>query len=270
MKHTTRLIVSMALVALLTGCALKPPAVRNDAAALRPAQQPAAAKVLLVTGEYAPYTSEKLPDKGRFVLIVAAVLQEADIEYEIRFYPWARCQEMVRTGQAWASFPYGYSATTARTYLLSEPILSARHKYFYLKTNQAIAANEDELQELAAFKDHVFGGANGYWYGSRTDLAALELTKIQWADDIYGLVRMLHSRRIDVFIEDDLVGWEVINRLYQAQQDQFATLERDAKLMDYFLIVSKQYPRSEELLTKFNDALRRLEENGTLQRLKSR
>ncbi len=227
--------------------------------------QPASSKkVLLVTGEYAPYTSAKLSDHGFFTAIIETVLREMGLEYEIRFYPWARCEEMVLSGQAWAAFPYGMSEKTAPSYLISSAVYSSRHKFFYLKTNGKFGDKTQNFRDIADFKEYVVGGANGYWYGTKEDLKHQGFLRVVWADDIYGLVRMLYSKRIDVFIEDELVGWEVIKRIYPGEEDKFATLTSDARSSQYNLIVSKTYPKSEELLEQFNAALDRIKKRGAL------
>lgn len=210
-----------ALAALLLGCLLLCSGCFADRPAVSEPQKTSGSaptagadnKIVLVTGEYAPYTSERLADHGFFHQIVAAVFKEMGQDCEIRFYPWARGEEMVRTGQAWAAFPYGASGKTAQNYLTSEPILSSRHKIFYLKANEQMRVKLDNFNDIADFKDYIVGGANGYWYGTQADLTRRGLVQVEWADDIYGLVRMLYSTRIDLFIEDELVGWDVIGFL---------------------------------------------------------
>lgn len=230
----------------------------------RSLQAQSSPKLLLVTGEYAPYTSARLSGHGFFTEIVEAALKEMGVEYEIKFYPWARCEEMVLSGQAWAAFPYGMNEKIAQSYLISSPVYPSRHTFFYLKNNVRIDDNTLKFADIADFKDYVIGGANGYWYGTKEDLINKGILRIVWADDIYGLVRMLYNKRIDVFIEDELVGWEVIKKIYPGEEDQFVTLPRAAKTSQYNLIISPKYPKSEELLEQFNAAVGRLKKREEL------
>ncbi|MBP2636701.1 MAG: uncharacterized protein H6Q72_2608 [Firmicutes bacterium] len=230
----------------------------------RTAQPEASKKLLLVTGEYAPYTSARLSGHGVFTEIVEAALKEMGVEYEIRFYPWARCEEMVLSGQAWAAFPYGMSEKIAQNYLVSSAVYPSRHTFFYLRDNDKFDAKTQNFTDIADFKDYVVGGANGYWYGTKEGLINKGILRVVWADDIYGLVRMLYNKRIDVFIEDELVGWEVIKKIYPGEEDKFATLHHAAKTSQYNLIISSTYPKSEELLDQFNAALSRMKKRGEL------
>lgn len=230
-----------------------------------PVLQPlSSTKILLVTGEYAPYTSTKLPSNGFFTHIVSTVFQEMKLEYEIRFFPWARCEEMVRNGEAWASFPYGSTEKRVLTFFSSAPIYSARHKFFVLKSNSRLGEEVRSFRNIGDFGKYTMGGTNGYWYGSRDDLKKKGVQNVEWADDVDGLVRMAYNQRIDVFIEDELVGWDAIRRIYPGNAHEFSTLRNDALPMEYALIVSKTYPRSAEILERFNLALSNIKERKVL------
>lgn len=212
-------------------------------------------KILIVTGEYIPYVGEKLEDGGFLSELIGQTLDRCDFEYEIEFYPWARCKEMLQKGEAWASYPFGHSEDNDDGYLFSDTIYQTKHLVYYWKDNDKLTADFYGYESLKDFKDYVFGGAYGYWYGNRNDLAALGISS-EWAKDTDALVKMLRSGRIDFFIEDELVSTEVINRLFPDETEQFATLPAVAKLQDYYLMVSKEYPSSEKYLEQFNQALK--------------
>ncbi|MHB8131047.1 MAG: substrate-binding periplasmic protein [Mobilitalea sp.] len=217
-------------------------------------------KVLIVTGEYVPYVGETLENRGFITELIEAALDQCDIEYEIKFYPWARCSEMVQSGEAWASFPYGHSESNDQAYLFSDIIYHTTHKFYYLKENEKITKEVYEFNSIGNFTNYIFGGANGYWYGSQEDFRTLGV-KAEWANDTDALLKMLNSKRIDFFIEDELVCDEVIHRLFPEVEDKFETLPQDAKVQDYYLIVSKKYPRSQELLVQFNRSLKEINDN---------
>ncbi|BCJ99059.1 substrate-binding periplasmic protein [Anaerocolumna chitinilytica] len=209
-------------------------------------------KVLIVTGEYPPYVGEKLNNQGFLTEMIENTLKNCDFDYEIKFYPWARCREMVKKGLAWASYPYGDTKINRETYLLSNMIYSTEHRYYYRKDNKKFAGSAKNFDSLDDFTDFVFGGANAYWYGNRRDILNLGV-KAEWAEDSDALLKMLYTRRIDFMIEDELVCKDAIHRLFPEDVNAFATLETEAKQVDYYMLASKYYPDSEKLLKEFNE-----------------
>ncbi|WP_069998580.1 substrate-binding periplasmic protein [Cellulosilyticum sp. I15G10I2] len=223
-------------------------------------------KILIVTGEYLPYVTQTQDNNGFFAELIKEVLDHSDIEYEIKFYPWARCAEMVQSGEAWASFPYGRSESNRLTYLFSDPIYTTKHKFYYLVNNEKLTDKFKSYSKISDFSNYIFGGTNSYWYGNKNDITALGI-KSEWASDTDALLKMLHSGRIDFFIEDELVCSEAIKRLFVSHEKDFAALPRVAKIHDYFLIASKKYPNSQELLNTFNHSLQTLKEDGRLEQI---
>ncbi len=220
-------------------------------------------KILIVTGEYAPYTTELDENRGFLTELMESVLNESGIDYEIKFYPWKRCMEMVDNGEAWASFPYGYTCEYAQNYDYSTTIIKSKHKFYYINSNSNIGNEVMDFSRISDFTQYTFGGANGYWYGSRSDFEQ-DNVKVEWANDTDALIKMLHSGRIDFFIEDELVCDEAIKRLFPDDIDDFSKLPKDAIIQEYFLLISKNYNNTNELKEQFNRAFMKLESNGDL------
>jgi ABC-type amino acid transport substrate-binding protein len=174
---------------------------------------------------------------------------------------------MVLSGEAWATFPYGYSVEMGRSYDFSDPIFTSRHKFYFLKSNEKLREEAMDFSRISEFPNSfTFGGANGYWYGNQAEVEKSGL-KTEWANDTDALIKMLRSERIDFFIEDDLVCDEAIQRLFPKEIDKFAKLPNEAKIQDYYLIVSKDYRSTNELTEKFNEALYILRENGQINKI---
>lgn len=229
-------------------------------------EQPAAEEIIIVTGEYAPYTSQHAAGYGAFTQIVSAALNESGLKYKIEFYPWARASEMVENGEAWASFPYGFTAELAHVHNYSDPIIQSPHRFYYLKSNEKLAQEGIDFSKISDFSSYTFGGANDYWYG---DKAAIENSgvKAEWASDTDALLKMLHAGRIDFMIEDQWVADEAIARLFPDAISDFMTLPNPAAQQDYYLIIAKEYPNTQLYREKFNAALQVLKNNGTIDRI---
>ncbi len=242
---------------LFTGCQHTDKPLKTEESVLSSSEASTSAgdgRILIVTGEYPPYVSEELKNQGFLAEIIENTLKNCDFDYEIKFYPWARCREMVKKGLAWASFPYSDSETNKETYLFSDKIYSAEHRFYYRADNKKFLQNTQQFDSISDFTGFVFGGANGYWYGSRKDIMKLGV-KAEWAKDTDALLKMLYAGRIDFMIEDEMVCEDAIHRLFPEDADAFATLGTEAKQMDYYLLASKNYPNSGKLLEQFNEEL---------------
>ncbi|MCF8018453.1 conserved protein of unknown function [Petrocella atlantisensis] len=223
-------------------------------------------KVLIVTGEYLPYTSSDKNNPGFLDATVIEVLNRSGIDYEVRYYPWERCREMLRNGEAWASYPYGFSEDNLNDFNFSVPIFSSQHLYYYRENQDIFKDSSKIFEDLQDFKGLTFGGTNGYWYGSPSDIKAMGIN-VEWADDTEALVKMLYARRIDFFIEDKYVAEHIIQRLYKDDQKVFQTLNVSARNHDYYMILSKTYPDTDQLKKSFNEAYKSIFYDGTYQRI---
>lgn len=223
-------------------------------------------QLLLVTGEYQPYTSQELEGYGFFTEIVEAVLTDAGIDYRIEFYPWERGLEMVQNSQAFATFPYDESKNRNDAFYAINGIVSYRQGFYYLASNEKLRQQGSDFTSLSDFSGYTFGGANGYWYGSKEEVEALGLT-VEWANDTEALLKMLYAGRIDFMIEDERVADTLIRGLFPEDAEAFAKLSNAALSQDYHLLASKSYPDSAAYCEKFNASLAKLKENGEIDRI---
>jgi len=211
--------------------------------------------ITLVTGEFPPYTSEALEDRGFSTEIISAVFQEMGKEVEYTFYPWRRCEELVQKGKAWATFPYTHTEEREKVYLFSDNISDSITHFFYYKENKAYTYNT--LEDL---KDYKVGGLQGYFYEPWFEEAGLEVT---YTYDHMSIIRQLINGRIELAPLNVVVGWHTIKTQFPDEAQNFDYLEKPLLVGKTHVIASKQYPGSAELLEEFNAALQRIKENGT-------
>ena len=223
-------------------------------------------KVLIVTSDYLPYTTSDQHQPGFLDEIVLEALNRSGIDYEIRYYPWERCREMLRNGEAWASYPYGFSEENMKDFNFSVPIFSTQHLYYYRENQDIFKDTSRVFKHLKDFKGLTFGGTNGYWYGDPSTIKAMGIN-VEWAGDTEALVKMLYARRIDFFIEDKYVAENIIQRLYKDEQEVFQTLNHSAREHDYYMILSKSYPKTDQLKKSFNEAYKSIFYDGAYQRI---
>ena len=66
----------------------------------------AATEVVFVTGEWEPFSSKSLPNKGIATELITIICKEAGINPTFNFVPWPRAEVAIEEGTAFAAFPY--------------------------------------------------------------------------------------------------------------------------------------------------------------------
>ncbi len=216
----------------------------------------AAQKVVLVTGEWAPYTSEKMAGGGFFTEIVSAVFKEAGIEVEYKYYPWLRCESEVKSGTAFAAFPYKETSERKQVFDFSDGIFASKGKFFYLKNKVTHEIKWEKYEDLKVFK---IGGTLGYWYMKDFEKAGL---KPDYANDDTASIKKLQAGRVDIVPADELVGWVVIKKEFPSEAGNFATAKKPLNVDNLSLMISKSYPDSAAIKVKVNAALKKIKEKG--------
>ncbi|MGE5583822.1 MAG: substrate-binding periplasmic protein [Bacillota bacterium] len=225
---------------------------------------PNAAKVVLVTGEWEPYTTEKAEGKGYFTEIVTAVFKEMGLEPQYVFYPWERCEKSVQKGEAWAAFPYAYTPERAKLYEYTDTVAYAYTKFFYYKKN--FDGDKIKFNKLEDLKQYRIGGVTGFFYKEAFEKAGLN---VDWSTKEEDTIHKLVKDRVDLMPYGELVGWEIIKKNYPNEIKNFGVLSKPINEGngDLKLIVSKTYPNFRQLLEKFNNALKAIRGNGVYQQI---
>lgn len=219
-------------------------------------------KVILVIGEWEPFTSENLEGYGFFTEIVTAAFEQAGVPIEYRFYPWKRCEEMVHNGEAWGTFPYAYTEERTAIYNYSDKVFPDSTVMFYRKDNSKIDLNAIDVARLETLKPYTIGGITGYSYEKPFNDAGL---MVDWASGEEDGIHKLAKGRIDFYPQNDAAGWALLRKLYPDEINNFAILEKPLFQNDFYIISSKQYPDGDKILQSFNKGLNEIKENGRMQ-----
>jgi len=217
---------------------------------------PVIQEVILTTGEWSPYTSESLPEQGAFTELVSVVLAEMGVTPKYLFYPWKRAEEEVRSGTAFAAFPYVATDERRAEFDFSEALLVSTGKFFYSRKFHPDPITYEKLEELQAYR---IGGVLGYWYEPVFKAAGLRTDYVK--SDEQNLEK-LQTGRIDLAPTDELLGWTILKQKYPTEITQFATVEKPLNESALRLMVSRTYPEAQAMLEKFNAALQTLKTNG--------
>lgn len=242
MLSTVRWFVLAAAAVLLTAGAVK------------------AQSVEILTGEWAPFVSQDLPDYGFTAEIVTAAFEAAGITPEYRFEKWSRISSLIKNGEAFAAFPYLKTPEREEFALFSQRFADSRNVFFYNKKR----LKNFEYNSLEQIKNMRVGGLRGYFYVETFKDAGIELDYTRFPE--LSFKKLLHGR-IDLFPSNELVGWELIKKQFPDQVDSFAATKSSFSESGLFLMVSKTFPDSKKLLETFNKGLASIMENGEYEKI---
>lgn len=220
----------------------------------------------LATGEWPPYTSTQMEGYGIVTEITTAVVIEMGMTPDYKFVPWKRAEHMVKNGDAFAAFPYAITPARIKNFSFSDRVLiNPNGRFFYRKARFDIPKDAKQLSDLKSYK---FGSLAGEASIATLEEAGIRLELV--SKDSQNIMR-LHAGRVDLILMDELLGWYLIRKLYPNEQHLFTTLDITFEEMinqsgnpnwDSYLMVSPEYPNAKALTKRFNNALKRIKENG--------
>lgn len=215
-------------------------------------------------GEWEPFTGKYMKNGGLITAIVSEACRNSGINSKFKFYPWKRAEFSVERGESFATFPYQETNERKEMYLFSETIYTSSMAILYLKKR----TSSIDLKHIR--KEDFRNIRAGIIYG--TDAVKHELEKlgavVEEVQDVSQNFKKLEENRIDIIIDDVLVIKYSIAKLYGSDTLKFEFSDKSfGNKANYKLMVSKKYPNSVQLLTKFNAGIRTIISNGTYNRI---
>lgn len=190
---------------------------------------------------------------GFFTQIVTEVFKEMGVENKYVFYPWRRCYDSVLNSSVWAAFPYSYTEERSKEVLYSDAIAYSSTKLFYYKNDNY------KFETMEDLKQYKIGGLIGYFYEEIFKNAGIQVDYV--SKEIDALKKLMLGR-IELFPLNELVGWHLIKTHFPDEIDNFGVLPKPLFSDALYLIVSREYPGTIDLLEKFNSALETIKMNG--------
>lgn len=221
-------------------------------------------QVVFATGEWLPYTSETLPEYGAATALVSAICRAGGIQPVYQFYPWKRAEQMVADGEVFAAFPYVISDERKTAYDFSDIFFYGVNVFVYYEKNPKTAAPVpyDTLDDLRGYR---IGGFRGAFWEPVFEKAGLPYQDTTTVDQS---IRKLVADRLDLCIDNQVVLYDAIQRLFPDDIAHFKTLPKPfGEKMPNALLVSRTYPEAQDILKKFNEGLAIMKQNGEYDRL---
>ena len=218
--------------------------------------------LVIATGEYPPYVSER-PEESFLTDIFHEVAKEMGVTFEFKFMPWKRCEDAVEELKAWGAIPYTATPEREQKFYFSDPLYFVQSLFFaHSRDGRRPQIPYNELTDL---KNYRIGGVLGYYYEKPFREAGLKVEYVPTGEQNF---RKLRAGRIDLTPSVEGIGWYLIKKLFPPEEvGNFFTLPTPLNTGGDFLITSKRYPDTQNLLARFNTALKKIKEDGVFQKV---
>jgi polar amino acid transport system substrate-binding protein len=217
--------------------------------------------LIIATGELPPYVS-KNPKESVMTEVLHAVAKEMGVTIEFRFMPWRRCESAVENLEAWGAIPYVLTPEREKKYYFSEKLFNREGKFFYYSKRGA--PKHIPYAGLSDLKGYIIGGVRGYYYEQTLLEAGLQVEFVTTDEQNFWKLR---TGKVDLIIADGVVGSYVIRKRFPQEAGHFLMLRKPLDVIGDYLMTSKQYPNTQNLLTEFNMALKKIKATGVYQRI---
>jgi len=216
-------------------------------------------KIIFVTGEWPPATSEKLPKYGFITEIVSAACQEVGIIPEYRFLPWKRAEMLIKQGQFFGTFPFMITDERKKDCYFSDPLFYGVNCFVYYDKNPK-TSKFIKYEKLEDLKEYKIGMIRGTSMEAELKNAGF---KVEVTTTMDQSLKKLTTRRIDFYLTEQMVFHDAIKRLYPADVKHYKRLNKPyGSPRPNAIMVSKKFPNSELILNRFNKGLQRIIEKG--------
>lgn len=216
-------------------------------------------KIRLSTGEWSPYISENLDNKGIFSQITIEAFASQNVEVELGFFPWQRVYQLSRTGEWDGTIAYAKTKERDQFYIYSDPIYTGQYALFHLKIHPLKWQKYSDLREIKIAATRGFGGMGQEFL----EAEAQKIINVERLASDEQSFSMLLLNRVQAVASDVEVGEELILKLFGAEKAKlFTHSDRLIQLSKYHLVLSKKIKKSDELMKKFNTGLNFLKQSG--------
>lgn len=218
-------------------------------------------RVTLVADPYPPYQYEEGGTvKGIDYEVIASAFQAVGYDVQVRLLPWEECLRQLDAGKADGIFQITCTPEREERYVFSDLLRTAETVFFAL-SNQAIQLSEtiDRREQLESF---TLGVLSGYSYGPAID--SLDPTIKVEVDRQEDLLLGLKEKRFDLAVMDSGVAAFLADKLGISGIKRVGGFAVTRELHVAFRLACK------DLVVPFNEGLKKIKQQGTLQRIAKR
>lgn len=175
-------------------------------------------RIDVALGEWPPYLSESLENKGAVAQLITDIFAEEGIAVNLNFFPWGRAYAETANGAQDLMGVWMHKPEREADFYYSDPVLTETFVFFHLKTFSFQWESLSDLEEL------TIGGDIGYSYGSAFD-AALDAGKLKIhrvATPKQNFEKLIRGR-IQVYPQELNVGYAALSQYFSEKDVQKIT-----------------------------------------------
>lgn len=221
--------------------------------------------VTLAGHEYPPFMSQRLPYGGLLTRIVTESFKAANVRVNVLY---VSSNNRVITGLMTGMYEGGYGWAHApdrdRRLLYSKSSIYTFRMVFFQRRNKEIGWNK-----LADLAPYPIGTTLGNHYSDEfSDLHASKVLHVQEAASDAINMRKLLLGRIDLFpMEEEAGRMLILQTLTPAEQASLSFQAKPFALIPTYLVLRRDLPHAAELMERFEQGYRQLNESGQLARI---
>ncbi|MDP4529775.1 transporter substrate-binding domain-containing protein [Alkalimonas delamerensis] len=211
-----------------------------------------AERLVLASSNYHPHYADDLPQQGVVTEIVRQAFALQGIDVEVVFMPFGRALYETQQGNFTGLIAAWYDEERVEHFLYSQPMYANQIVLFKRRSMPLSFRNYQQLAE----KRLRLGVVQGY--AQPEGLLRARLNTIAVASD-EQVFRMLALGRVDLVPADKHNGLYLLRHQLPEYASQLEYIEPALEQRPMYLVLSKQDPRSEQLMERFNRGLLELQ-----------
>lgn len=215
----------------------------------------AAESLRLVADPWPPFNDKTLLNNGLATDLVSTALARAGYPSNYAEVPWARAVQGLQRGSYDVVISAWYADDRASYGYFSQPYLINRIRFLQRK-GSAIP-----FSQLSDLYGQSIAVVRGYAYGSQFDKDK-RLSKVEVSGFAMG-ARMLHARRVQLTLEDELVARYHLSRDLAGLSDELEFLPQPLSENGLHILVSRQHPQHRQIAEAFNLAIEAMRADGS-------
>lgn len=222
--------------------------------------------VTLTAHDYPPYIGLDLPYGGLLTRVVVEAFKAANVTVKLERVSSNRAITGVMMGLYEGGYGWAHTPERDRKLLYSETSIYTFRMVFFQRRDMQM--NWNTLADLGKYQ---IGTTLGDHYSDEfSALHAKHVLKVQEAAGDLNNMRKLLLGRIDLFPMEEEAGKMLIQTaLTPAEQARLSYQSKPISAIPTFLVLRRDLPRARELLDRFEQGYRQLQDSGQLARMQA-